>query len=297
MAKCKCKTSPRIISDVVRSLNNDGVFCRDYCVNPLCGDPNILSLFAPLVYDEIGVNLCTTFDVGTDIATTYPTVTRAAISVVNMTYTVGDANVEIEPLAGRPNCYGITLTNITVQFAMALYDDSCRRVATIYPTAVYLPSDTTAPTYDEDTNPSSIQLEIFAPYGLAYDTQTTPGAPTPTLNTVGFATTDNSPRQGINLYAMAKLLDFSPVDSTATVGLTLVLQSLYYSGYKVQSEGRIEIPKGSIISPENSDCMRFVAGELLDLEIKPLELGAPNYDENNKKPCAEKTCGGCGIES
>ena len=296
MAKCKCATRPRIVSSVVQSMkdnnNSRGCSkCQDVCANPICGEPDQLSIFAPLIYDEIGINLCTTFPLGVDIATTYPTVTNATIQVLNATYDYGASNVEIEAITGRPSCYLITLSNISVTFAVRLYDANCRLVDTIFPpAAVYLPPETTAPTYDEDTNPTSVELEIFAPYGLAYDTT---GTPAPVLNYIGFTGTNNRVPQGINMYSYGKLLDFSTDDSTVTVGLTLVLQSLYFAGYKVASKGKIETPKGSILSPDNSDCMRFVAGDLLNLAIKPLDLGQPFCEENLKRDCDDgQICGG-----
>jgi hypothetical protein len=181
----------------------------------------------------------------------------------------------------------VTLSGITVLFAMDLFDPAGRLVDTIFPTAVYLPADTTAPTFDEDTNPSSVELELFAPYDFSYDTAGT--EPAPAVNFIGFGQTNNFVRQGINLYGIAKLFDFFTNDSTATVGLTLVLQSLYFAGYRVESAGKIDVPKGSILAPENSECMRFVAGGLLNLAIKPLDLGELPAADGNGCPC------GCGY--
>lgn len=300
MSKCKCSSKPRIVSSVVQSMNGSGRSgtcnkCHDVCANPICGEPNKLSLYAPLIYDEIGINLCTTFGLGVDIATTYPTVTNASVQVLNAAYTYGTGNVQIEAITGRANCYLITLSNISLEFAIRLYDDNCRLVATIYPPeVVYLPPATTAATYDEDTNPTSVELEIFAPYGLGYNTTGT--TPIPVINFVGFTQDNNRVTQGINMYSYGKILDFSTSDSTVTVGLTLVLQSLYYAGYKVESAGKIETPKGSILSPDNSDCMRFVAGDLLNLEIKPLDLGKPFCEEHHKKDWNTGGCqGGCNF--
>ncbi len=302
MAKCKCGTRPRIVSSVIQSMNdmnqvsdtNCGC-CRDVCSNPICGDPSKLSLMAPLIYDEIGINLCATAPIGAEIATTYPTVTNATIKAINATYTYGTGDVTVEAITGRQNCYLVTLSNITVQFAMNLYDAACRLVATIYPEIVYLPPTTTDPTYDEDTNPTSVELEIFAPYGLSYTTTTTPPiTTTPVINYIGYVTGRNTVTQGINLSSMAKLLDFSIADDTITVGLTLVLSSIYFVGYRVESAGKIDTPKGSIVSPENSDCMRFVAGDLLNLTIKPLDLGAVSSQNCNCNNNCTKNCN-CGA--
>ena len=293
MAKCKCGFRPRIVSNVCQCMNGAEGNCFDVCSTPMIGDPNLLGIMAPLIYDEIGINLCTSAVLDVDIAEVYPTATSTTVSVIDMSYTYGDGNVEIEALSGRPNCCLVTLSNITVTFAVRVYDCCCRLLGTLYPTALYLPSDTTAPTYDEDTNPSSVELELFAPYGYSYDTAGT--APTPVINAITFAEGSNSAGQGINLFANAKLLDFGTEDSTVTIGLTLVLQSMYYVGYKVPSAGKIDIPKGSIITPDNSDCRRFVAGDLLNLAIKPLDLGAPNNEQCFKKDCNPNACGAGGV--
>lgn len=269
--KCGCSCGSRIVSPLVSQIPSN---CFDVCVNPICGDPDKLSLMAPLIYDEIGINLCATFDLGTAVATAYPTATQACVQVISITYNYGPTGVSITNLSGRPNCYQIVLSNLTVNFSMALYDSECRYLGTINPTANYLPS-TGTPTYDEDTNPSSVTLDIFAPYGVSYNLET--GNYTPALNYVGFQSGDNTTTQGLNLFAIPKILDLdvTATTATATVGLTLVIQSLYFSGYNVASAGKIHTPKGSIISPEDSDCMKFVAGDLLDLAIKPLDLDCP----------------------
>lgn len=284
MAKCKCGNKSKIVSNVVSCLNQgahscqngccvctDEKGCQDVCANPICGEPNQLGLMAPVIYDEIGVNLCATFNLGTDIPTTYPSVTSASVSAINVTYTNATGAVEAEAIPGRPNCQAVTLRDLEVQFVVKLYDDSCRLVTTLFPTAVYLPTDETEPTYNEDTNPSSVEMDIFAPYGVAYTIPET-GIPSPSIGYMGMATTNHTVQQGINFFTFAKLLDFNITESNVTVGLTVVVASMYFAGYRVPNSGRIAIPKGSIISPENSDCLRFVAGDLLNLAIKPLDL-------------------------
>ena len=288
MARCKagkCGCGTRIISNAVNQMN--GQQCFDVCTTPICGSPDYLGLFAPVIYDEIGINLCTTFDLGIDIPTAYPTATTATAQIIDITYTYGDGGVEITQISGRPNCYSVTLTNLTVQFAVNLYDEACRLIDTIFVSALYLPSDTTEDTYDEDTNPTTVTLELFAPYGVAYNNVA--GVFTPALNAIGFASTDNMVRQGLNLVGTAKVLNFDETDSTITIGVTLVIQSLYYAGYKVANAGRIVIPKGCIVTPEDTDCLKFVAGDLLNLEIRPLDLGVPGCQENLKQDCAP-TC-------
>ena len=106
---------------------------------------------------------------------------------------------------------------------------------------------------------------------------------TPAIHFIGSLTSNNAIRQGINLFAYPKLIGFDIANDNATVGLTLVLQSLYYAGYNVASEGKIQTPKGNLLGADDTDCMEFVAGELLNLDIKPLELGPPKCDECLKK--------------
>lgn len=320
---CKCgnKSCARISSNVVQSMGANGS-CIDVCANPICGDPKMLSIMAPLIYDEIGVNLCATFKLGVGIPTMCPTAVTASAQVLGIDYTCGQGNVQIESIAGRPNCYVVTLTNLKVFFAIKLYDSACRLLKTVYTSVMYLPSQPGTPTYDADTNPNSIELEIFAPYGISYeipekhgkardveeeeedagDTDTKdveekspkppkPPKPTPIVNNIGFLTNNNTIQQGLNLYAIPKVLGLNITTGTITVGLTLILQSLYYAGYNVASCGKIQTPKGSILTPDNSDCMKFVAGDLLDLKIKPLELGPPLCEENHKEKCNGSSSG------
>lgn len=291
LSKCGCKT--RIISNKVQNLKQD---CNGVCSNPLYESPDVLSITAPLIYDEIGINLCTTISLGEDIPTTYPTAVTAKAQVLGVDFTYGDENVTIEEIAGRPNCYLVTLTNITVTFAVRLYDSACRLVGTVFPTAVYLPSDTTSETYDEDTNPAGVQLEIFAPYGLSYAPGTTP---TEILNFIGFLNTNNYVTQGLNLFAMAKVLYFDLTDGTVSMGLTLVLQSLYFAGYCVPSAGKICTPKGSLEEADNSRCMNFVAGDLLNLAIRPLDLCSGDCDCNSQdfSPAYEGCESNCGCQT
>lgn len=287
MAKCKsgkCGISTRIVSDAVNNMGECG--CYDVCRYPICGSADFLGLFAPVIYDEIGVNLCTTFNLGVDILTTYPTASSASAQIIDISYTYGDGNVQIGALAGRPNCYSVTLTNLTVRFAVNIYDDACRLLGTLTVTSLYLPSDTTSATYDEDTNPSAATLDIFAPYGVAFNANEAGTDFTPALNNIGFLSTDNVVRQGLNLYGIPKVLNFDVDDSTITVGITLVLQSLYYAGYKVKNAGRIDIPKGCIATVEASQCLKFVEGDLLNLAIRPLNIGTPANEQRLKKECS-----------
>ncbi len=306
MANCKscgCKrNTARLVSEGAGNVQNstgNNQNCYDVCTNPVYGTPGTLGIMAPLIYDEIGVNLCTTFtiDEETPVSEQFPTATNAAVRVIGLDYTNGATGVTVENISTRPNCYLVTLTDITVQFEMKLYDECCRYLGTLYPEAVYLPSDTTAATYNEDTNPSSVEMEIFAPYGTAVEITTVAEETvyTPVVNSISLSTTNNFVTQGINMYALPKLLDFDYTDNTITVGLTLVVNSLYFAGYMVPTTGRIQTPKGSIVPDEDTDCMQFVEGDLLNLAIKPLSLGdgcGCNNSTDMKNDCTQNSCTG-----
>lgn len=277
--KCGCRK--HISSNMVNNLCGKG--CYDVCTNPICGCPSMLGVYAPVIYDELGINLCTTFELGVDIPTVYPTAASISVQIIDISYDYGTGGVVISQLAGRRNCYSVTLTNLLVEFSVDIYDSSCRLLDTIITSAEYLPSDITSPNYNEETNPTSVTLEIFAPYGVSYNTTTTPA--TAALNYIGFTSVNNYIRQGLNLYGIAKVLNFDETESTATVGISLVVQSLYFSGYKFATEGKVDTPKGSNIPVEESDCMCFVEGDVLNLAIKPLELGCPENEQNLKQDC------------
>ena len=114
------------------------------------------------------------------------------------------------------------------------------------------------------------------------------------LNNLGLTSENNFVRQGLNLYGMAKILNLDVDADTITIGLSMILQSLYFVGYQVASEGRINTPKGSLLMPDDSSCRRFVAGDLLDLAIKPLELGT-SWNEGTCESVASQN-GCCNAE-
>ena len=157
MSKC-CGCNKKVLSNAVAN-NTDSCTCSltdnctDVCVTPQCGDPKLLTVLVPVIYDEIGINVCRTIPLATLLAD-YPTAAYIRAEVTNITFATGAApSVTIKPIAGRPNCYELTLTNLTVDFVIYVYDCCKRLLATLPVTGVvYLPSATTDPEYDEDTN-------------------------------------------------------------------------------------------------------------------------------------------------
>ncbi len=277
MSKCCC--NKRVISNAVINGCGDGN-CIDVCSNPQCGDPEFLTVLAPVVYDEIGINICRTITVPEGVLADFPTATHATVEVIDIAFTVNaEDSVTINPITARANCYEIELTNLSVTFALRLYDCCDRLLGTLtLPGIIYLPSDTTDPGYDADTNPSLVALELFAPYGVVY----TDGAvATPALNFIGFSTTNSQLNQGLNLMAIPKALDFDLIDGTITVGLTLIVKSIYFTQYQIPHNGKAVVSKGSLTSQEESVCMEFVSGSLLDRNIKPLEICNLNDAKND----------------
>lgn len=293
-----CCSNKRILSNAIANgLNTDS--CIDICTNPQCGDPEYLTVLAPVVYDELGINICRSIPLPATTITDFPTAVYASAEVIDISYEINageDSGVTISPIASRGNCYEIELSNLSVTFAVKLYDCCNRLLTTLTLTGIiYLPSDVTDEGYDEDTNPSSVALEIFAPYGVIY----TDGAvDSPDLNFVGFSTTNNQLVQGLNLMSIPKVLDFDLTGGSITIGLTLIVKSIYFTQYQLPHNGRAIVSKGSLTSSEESVCMDFVNGSLLDRSIKPLEPCNP-YDAKSScttpdpTPCIDDDVPSC----
>lgn len=256
--------------------------CVDVCTTPSCEDPSTLTLMAPVIYDQLGINLCS--PVSIPGLCDYPSAVSASVQVIDICLGEGS---EIEQISGRTNCYQITLANLKVTFAVRVYDCANRLLATLDACETYLPCKS-ACNYDEETNPSSIEFDIFAPYGVSFDHGKTCS---PLLNYIGFSSRNAGLLQGLNYTSFAKILNLDVEESTATVGLTLYVLSLYYAQYQFTGASRADIPKVSLIPDEDTLCQDFVEGDLLNLAIKPLELGAPLCEGCLKKPCP--TCDSC----
>lgn len=287
MAK-SCKCCKRIRSNAVANCQDD--YCFDICSNPSCGDPKFLSALTPVIYDEIGINLCRSVAI-TDVLTNYPTAEYATAEVVSIDFATAPAT-SIVPIPSRPNCYEITLSNLSLTLRINIYDCCKRLLGTIPVTGVtLLPPATTDPSYDEDTNPTEVTLELFAPYGISYTDATLTA---PSINFVGFLATNNQFSQGLNTLAIAKVLDFDLANQSATIGFTLIFASIYYNPYMLIHNGKATASKGTIGSSEETLCMEFVSGSLLDRNIKPLEIYNPfdkkeDCDKDDVTPCQTDT--------
>lgn len=284
---CKCSGKRRYISSGI-SNNSD---CIDVCTNPICGTSDNLTLLAPVVYDESGINLCREVPLSETLPTGgYPL--NASVQILSVEFPEeGGQKTSVARIPGRTNCSLVTLTNLSVTFAVTIYDCAKRIVDTITASAVYLPSGPEVPDYefyDAETNPSDVELEIFTPYGLTYQNG---DSDSPVLNYIGFSTENSMLTQGLNMIAIPKILNFDTDTPSLTIGISVYVKSIYFSQYLVPHNGRAVVPKGSIIPDEDTICMDFVSGDLLDYEIKPLELCAPKFEERMKEDCEE--CESC----
>lgn len=290
--KCKCPSKKRFVSHGI--CNHGG--CLDVCTTPLCGTPDQLTLLAPVVYDEIGINLCRNVPLtdATDIIAAN-NIVAASIQIVDINFNIDAADTtEITQISGRPNCYLVNLTNLSITFAVTLYNRTRQVISTLTETVTYLPPTAAADGgefLDEDTNPTNVELEIFAPYGVSYQNGD-PG--TPVLNYIGFSTTNNMLVQGLNLIGIPKILNFDLSTATLTLGITLYLKSVYFSQYLLPHNGRAVVPKGTLVPDDDTLCMDFVCGDLLDYDIKPLELGPPKFESTLKQECT--ICDSYGVE-
>lgn len=284
---CRCAGKKRYISPGIASHPD----CTDICSNPICGAPDTLTMLAPVVYDEIGINLCREIPLTGTITGNPPF--SASAQIIDVAFGNNGGNTTVSPIPGRPNCCLITLTDLSVTFAVTIYDCAGRKINTLTETATYLPpaSDTAdAPYLDDETNPSSVELELFTPYGVACNNGT---VSEPVIQYIGFSTSNNTLRQGLDMIAIPKILSFDPSAPSLTMGISVYLKSVYFSQYLIPHKGRAVVPKGCIVPDEDSICMDFVSGKLLDYEIKPLELGPPKFEEKLKNDCGTGCCSCC----
>lgn len=279
--RCRCVIKKSADAQAA-SLASGTVPCMDVCSSPICATPATLTLMAPVIYDQLGINLCSPVELCG--LCHYPTAHSASVQVINVCFGEGTG---IQSLTGRPNCYEVTLANLYVTFAVRLFDCAGKQLTTLTASAVYLPPQC-ADNHDEETNPDSVQFDIFAPYGVSYIDGC---IDKPLLNYVGFSSANAALLQGLNVTAFAKLLTLDIEDSRATIGLTVYVASLYYSQYQFGNISRSDIPKVSLIPEDDTLCQDFVEGDLLNLAIKPLELGAPLFEEHLKKDCSD--CASC----
>lgn len=317
----------------------------DICICPPIGEPRCLNMLAPVVFDESGINLCRVINVNhlTDVCNPnnecipctdylFGNLTkrdlRNADSIqlqvvdIDFNFICPDSNrySEIKPPKNKPNCSRLTLKDIDVTLAVKVLDDDCKVRKEGFMVLRYLPPVDTCG-YNDETNPSSVSLDLYTPYGVSFAPENPCGCNklVPTINFIGYVENlamhkvqcicpnsgecigDNSPmcrefgpnntvRQGISAQALAKVI--SNDDGIIAVGLTLYLKVIYFVQYKVPHAGLIVPPKFEAIGArEQNDCLMFVEGDLLEQSIRPLEVGVSSktIKYQNRQQCARDT--------
>lgn len=272
---------------------NDG--CCDHhdscdpCVNPPTQPPKHLTLLAPVVFDECGINLCKVMERNVYCN---PQIHEINVRVLDIDFNTSgcDKGSRAEMLRSRPSCTRVTLSHLMVKLAVQLLDCCHNIIESFVITEEFLPPCMDDDAYDEDTNPTSICLELYTPYGLSYSTcqnELVPG-----INFIGMEENgncgNNSLRQGIVAQALAKVVRFDSDRGIIALGLTLYLKSLYFVQYRVAHEGLVVPPKCSPYCEKDINvCKDFVEGNLLSQDISPLPI-------TNTDGCCTDSCNnGC----
>lgn len=241
----------------------------------LLGEPKFLPIIAPVVYDECGINLCREVRIPEDIMGDFPTATAIELKVIDIDFNLDkEEGSRVETLSRRPNCVRVRLARLCVKFVAKFLDPNCRVLGERCFEAEYLP-DSDAPSFDEDTNPSSVTVELYAPYGVSY--ADIHGLCIPTINFLGFVECpdrNNDLRQGITAQALAKVVDIDFVSGCVAIGLTIYLKAVYFVQYKIKHAGLCVPPKCIPIEEAADACREFVEGDLLEQSIQPLEVCA-----------------------
>ena len=316
---------------------------EDRCICPPVGEPRCLNMLAPVIFDESGINLCRVVDVQnlTDVCVCKEKCSPCTdflfgglkrrdledadsiqLQVVDIDFNFvcpcSDRHSEIKPTKDKPNCSRVTLRDIDVTFAVKVLNDNCKVRKEGMMVLRYLPP-VDCPGFDEDTNPSSVSLDLYTPYGISFAPENPCGCNklVPTINFIGFVEDqgihrvhhcdddgvekhhrcreyemNNSVRQGISAQALAKVI--SNDDGVMAIGLTLYIKVIYLIQYKVPHAGLVVPPKFEAIGArEQNDCLEFVEGDLLEQSIQPLEVGVrpKTIRRPNRRPCVNEGVG------
>lgn len=265
--------------------------CEDICTKPLCGDPNLLTVLTPVVYDEVGFNLCSSVTIpNEDFFTSYPTASRFSAQIINIEPAQAS---DISIVLIKPNCYRVTLTNLELTIAIHAYNCNNQLLTSFVVNQTYLPSNGDA---DNIANPPSFSVNIYAPYGISYPANTEPGSTLPSgiLNTISFIEGKNLIHQGLNLIALPKVLASDSANNRLTIGVSFFLKSIYYAQYLIPHQGKVNVPKATPTLNDDSVCLDFVNGGLVENNVKPLELMPPKC-EGRYKDCDSTSCGSINI--
>lgn len=253
---------------------------RDICNTPICGRPDMLSIYAPVIYDEIGINICRPITLPADVIAANPTVACIQLEIIDIVFTAGTETVPGTTVTNSvtANCSTVILTNVLVYYRVKLYDNKGNYLAETFVTANYLPANAESTDYafvDTETNPESVTLELYTPYGVGV-TDNVDG--TNYINVVGLVVGSNYITNGINASAVAKAMNFNVTTGVFSAGISIVLRTVYFEAYKIAHEGKPIPPKANLNGAQGNTCLEFVESGLLSREIKPLELEPPKCE-------------------
>lgn len=264
---------------------------NDACICPPLGEPENLTIVAPVVFDEAGINLCKVVELPEAIRD-QRNLEAIELRVVDIDFNIHPGGSSVQTLIRRPNCVRIHLTEITVKFSARLLDANCRVIDEICFEEKYLPRHESDEEFDELTNPVSISLELYTPYGVSFS-EFGPCCK-PTISFLGFIDkhgSNNELRQGIVAQALAKVVNLDLEDGFAAIGLTIYFKSVYFVQYKIPHRGLCVPPKALPVEEAASACVEFVEGDLLEQSIQPLELCCEpkTIRGNRRRPVTDPT--------
>lgn len=177
---------------------------------PPIGEPKLLTLMAPVVFDENGINLCRVIS-AEQLVDVCENPTGRTTDILFDGLTADDLNnaehlqlqvidvdfnfvcpkscrySEMRPGRNTPNLTRVILRDIDVTIGVKVLDPNCRVCKEGMMTLRYLPSEN-CPGYDEDTNPSNIAFDLYTPYGVSFGPENPAGCNklVPTINFVGY---------------------------------------------------------------------------------------------------------------
>lgn len=217
MSKCCCQNDVKFfakpnagVCDICHPAENKVSPLEAIATCPPIGEPRFLTLMAPVVFDESGINLCrvvclnelkdvcqTDSHKKTDILfcglskKDIECACNLQLQVVDIDFNFVDPSEcrysEIKPTKNNPNLSRITLKDIDVTFAVTALDACCKVIAQGMMTIRYL-GDECECGFDPCTNPAAVTFDLYTPYGLSFAPENPLGCNklVPTINYLGF---------------------------------------------------------------------------------------------------------------
>lgn len=250
-----------VLTPASADCNTDNTAARPL---PRCSTP--LLAMMPAIYDECGINLCRVVPLQTALPDNTACVEAQVLDVDFQS----NHCTTFTTLPDRSDCIRVTLSDILVTVRLTALDCCGNTLCQSIETVTYLNPDSCCDYSDPDTNPTSITLDLYVPYGLTY-TSPCPGTFCPTIQFLGpVAGMNNHLQQGLSVQAAAKVLRFDTNQNRIALGLTLYLRSIYFTEYRIPNEGLAMPPKASLVeNPQEDACQDFVDGALLSPQICP----------------------------